>query len=447
MTLSHSATRRVVIAGVASASAVALQGPPALAGPATGGEPGEHWTPRGGLFAAQDLEVLLRWVADLVAQRSLPPMHAARLYDAALRAAFDAAGPAVGLRPLLADVDGSAGRTAAGRWAAAVAVGTVAGTTVDDFAAGAPPRAAWVDAFAELGELGGSPRDAARRRRAQERWGRTVASAVLIDLAADGAVAAHRRAASYTWPGGPGHWVPTPPALARPLEPSWGTVRTRTLRSAGLPEVMAPPARSGDGPGTVLDQGRAVLDQAARNTLLDVATAAYWADGAGTPTPAGHWIQVVLACAVAEGLDGRRALLLARDLGGAVHDAFVVTWHHKYVTDLARPVTVIRERLDPEFTPLLLTPAFPEHPSGHSTVSAAVAEVAEAHLGAVALVDTASSAPGAAPRRYARAWDAAREASYSRLCGGIHYPSGCAAGLDLGLRLGRHVVRAGGRSA
>jgi len=80
--------------------------------------------------------------------------------------------------------------------------------------------------------------------------------------------------------------------------------------------------------------------------------------------------------------------------------------------------------LDPTFTPLLATPVFPSYPSGHSTYSAAAAEVLAAFF-----------------RARAGHWRAlAAEAGQSRIYGGIHFPSDNTAGLALGAPVGRAVV-------
>ena len=48
-------------------------------------------------------------------------------------------------------------------------------------------------------------------------------------------------------------------------------------------------------------------------------------------------------------------------------DAFIGCWNAKYQYDLVRPVTYIKKVIDPKWEPLLITPPFPEYPSGHST--------------------------------------------------------------------------------
>jgi hypothetical protein len=56
-------------------------------------------------------------------------------------------------------------------------------------------------------------------------------------------------------------------------------------------------------------------------------------------------------------------------VGIAVADAFIACWNTKYRDNLLRPVTYIRNLIDLAWTPLLVTPPFPEYTSGHSVQS------------------------------------------------------------------------------
>ncbi|TMG72548.1 MAG: vanadium-dependent haloperoxidase, partial [Betaproteobacteria bacterium] len=107
-------------------------------------------------------------------------------------------------------------------------------------------------------------------------------------------------------------------------------------------------------------------------------------------------------------------------LNVAMNDAAIACWRAKYHWWRVRPVTVIRERFDPNFLPHLITPPHPSYVSGHASVSGA----AEAAL--IAFF----------PERQSELRAYAEEAALSRLWGGIHYRSDN----DEGLRLGRNVA-------
>ena len=81
--------------------------------------------------------------------------------------------------------------------------------------------------------------------------------------------------------------------------------------------------------------------------------------------------------------------------------------------------------MNPEIKTLTGVPNFPAYISGHSTFSAAAATVLS-HI---------------IPEK-ASAYDAmAKEASMSRLYGGIHYRSDCEVGLTVGKNVGNYAVQ------
>jgi membrane-associated phospholipid phosphatase len=111
-----------------------------------------------------------------------------------------------------------------------------------------------------------------------------------------------------------------------------------------------------------------------------------------------------------------RALALASI---ATYDAMVACWDAKYAYWLLRPISA-----DPTITTVFSTPPFPSYPSGHSTLSTAVAEV------------FAELFPDVA-EHYRRK---ALEASMSRVLGGVHYRFDVLVGEHLGVQVGEAVV-------
>jgi hypothetical protein len=67
-------------------------------------------------------------------------------------------------------------------------------------------------------------------------------------------------------------------------------------------------------------------------------------------------------------------------------------------------VTYIQDIIEPDWTPLLVTPSFPSYTSGHSTQSGAVATVLTDQFGVVAFTDTLFTdhelTPPQAPRTF-----------------------------------------------
>jgi membrane-associated phospholipid phosphatase len=145
-----------------------------------------------------------------------------------------------------------------------------------------------------------------------------------------------------------------------------------------------------------------------------------WNLDLGTVTPAGVWTRIALDAARAERLDSAATTRLLAIMSAAVADAFIACWHAKFTWWTVRPVSMIQERIDPDFRPLIITPAFPSYPSGHATVSGAASSVLGRFF----------------PARLAQFHAMAGEAALSRLYGGIHFTSDNVNGLELGRRIG-----------
>lgn len=240
----------------------------------------------------------------------------------------------------------------------------------------------------------------------------------------------------------PGDWVPTPPNFQPPIEPGWGTLRTFRSSSNNC-ELPAPPV---DGPSDSPYEAQAskVADIAASLTDEQEAIARFWDDGRGrTGTPAGHWFVLALEVGRESGVDAEGLIHLVADTAMAMADAFIVVWREKYKWMVERPITVLQRR-DPTWASYLVTPAFPEYPSGHSAISRAAADVLTSHLGARSFTDPGWGMTGPSradfeitPRTFASFSDAADEASSSRLYAGIHFPLGVETGIQLGACIGK----------
>jgi hypothetical protein len=127
-------------------------------------------------------------------------------------------------------------------------------------------------------------------------------------------------------------------------------------------------------------------------------------------------------------------------LGMALSDAFVACWRCKYRFNLMRPVTYIKETIDPNWTPFIGTPPFPEYTSGHSSGSGAFAGVMTALYGEN-YVFTDKTHDGKFTNRTFKSFaDASEEAKNSRLYGGIHYPMGNEKGQENGGKIAKNIL-------
>lgn len=186
--------------------------------------------------------------------------------------------------------------------------------------------------------------------------GAAVAAAIVEWCAGDGFSTADNCA--YVAVPGLGAWQPTPPAFsAAPLQPCWGEVRPMVLAWGGECAAAAHPAFATD-PGSAFYAAALEVYESGRNLTDEQRTiATYWADGSGaTGTPPGHWIAIVSQFARRDGLSLAAAAEAYARVGIAVHDAFIACWHQKYAVNLQRPVTFIREHIDPAWSSFIATP-------------------------------------------------------------------------------------------
>jgi hypothetical protein len=229
--------------------------------------------------------------------------------------------------------------------------------------------------------------------------------------------------------------------MAGMSEPYWGTVRPFALArwdECALPE---PPAYSTDTTSELYRDAADVRTTAGSLTPEQRTIALYWADNAGeSGTPVGHWLSIASQMVSERSLSANDAARLMVLTSIAQADAFVSSWGYKYKYNLIRPRTYIRRVIESTWEPLIPTPPFPEYPSGHSTVSAAAAEVLTALLGDGAFGDSTGLTIGHPVRRFDSFRAAAHEAGISRIYGGIHFGYGNLGGRALGECIGTKVV-------
>lgn len=137
----------------------------------------------------------------------------------------------------------------------------------------------------------------------------------------------------------------------------------------------------------------------------------WWSDGLGTYTPPGHWNRRAKEYIIKYEMNPLRTARTFAYMNMAIMDAGISCWDAKYYYHYPRPIQTIKG-----FKTILGTPNFPSYTSGHSTFSAAAAEV-------LAYVFPAEA-------DNVRSW--AQEAAESRIYGGIHYRFDAEVGIQQG---------------
>ena len=146
----------------------------------------------------------------------------------------------------------------------------------------------------------------------------------------------------------------------------------------------------------------------------------FWADGAGTYTPPGHWDAIAAEDFIKKNFSEVRWARNMALINMSLMDAAIVCWDTKNFYYNPRP-----SQLDPNIKTLTGVPNFPAYISGHSTFSGAAATI----MGHII------------PER-AVAYNAmASEASLSRMYGGIHFRADCEVGLVVGKNIGNYAIQ------
>lgn len=277
----------------------------------------------------------------------------------------------------------------------------------------------------------------------------------------------------------PGRWQPltytdaggvlrTPGYLAA----CWDRVAPFALEKASQFRPAPPEA-----PGTpgYLAQARRIVEVQLGLTERQKVIAEYWADGPSSELPPGHWCLFAQYVSRRDRHDDDRDVKLYFALANALADAAIAAWDAKRAYDSERPITAVRylfngttiDGYGPEgpagglrpipgaawipYQPTSFpTPPFPEHVSGHSSFSAAAAEVLARFTGGDAFgasytkpARSMAVEPTLPAADLTLSWPtftaAAEEAGLSRIYGGIHFDAANQAGLALGRAVGALV--------
>ncbi|MCK2220154.1 vanadium-dependent haloperoxidase [Actinomadura sp. ATCC 31491] len=269
----------------------------------------------------------------------------------------------------------------------------------------------------------------------------------------------------------PGRWAPltyrnaagalvTPPFLA----PHWGQVASFGGSARALADAVPAPVPYGSAGWQT--QAAEIVALTAALDDRQKAIAEYWADGPASETPPGHWCLFAQQVSARDrhGLDQDVKLFFA--LTNAVMDAGIASWEVKRDHDTGRPITAIRDLYRGSTVPTwggrsvdgaswvpyqpstFPTPPFAEYVSGHSTFSAASAEVLKRFTGtdafggqAVVAAGSSKVEPWVTPAqdvtlRWRTYSEAADQAGLSRRYGGIHFKAGDLQGRALGRAVG-----------
>ena len=256
----------------------------------------------------------------------------------------------------------------------------------------------------------------------------------------------------------PSKWQPTPPDYMDGIEPSWSTIRPFALDRPDQFKPLPPTEYSEEegsqwwtevqevyhalrtGDPTELAERKAIAQFWDCNPYVSIHRG-HVMFATKKISPGGHWINIAAIAARKAGADFATTARAYALTAMAMHDGFISCWDEKYRSKLVRPETFINRFVDEEWRPLLQTPPFPEHTSGHSVVSRACAVVLTDIFGDNFAFDDDSEVEYDLPvRSYPSFLAASEEAALSRLYGGIHYRPAIDYGVTQGEKVGKHLL-------
>lgn len=249
-------------------------------------------------------------------------------------------------------------------------------------------------------------------------------------------------------------WEPTPPAYIDGIEPHWNKIRPMVMDSASQFIPPPPPLFSIEPGSDFYKEAIIVYDSVNQIEKECYDIAKFWDCNPFVShqkghvmfatkkiSPGGHWIGITGLACKKSGLAIDKTIEAYTLVSIGLFDAFISCWDEKYRSDLIRPETYINEYIDEDWKPILQTPPFPEHTSGHSVVSRTSAILLTQIFGNnFEYIDTVEEEFGLPARSYDSFLQASEEAAISRLYGGIHYMPAITEGIKQGEKVGKLII-------
>ena len=301
---------------------------------------------------------------------------------------------------------------------------------------------------AALAALSDDGEDGGRSRERGIAWGTQVAQAVLAWRANDGFAGVYP---AFTGGNAVGQGRPTPPSFTAMSAQGLAFTSTFVLDSSSQfrPEPPRPLTSSAysDDFNTVKALGRKT---GSSRTPEQTALAPFWEYNASV-----HWNQAANQIARANHLSTSNSNRLLANLNLAMADTAITTWsakrHYGAIAGQVtwRPVTAIPladtdgnpdTAPDPDWLPLINTPAHPEYAAGHPSLNGAAATVLLSNFDdAQTFTLTTLTATGQASRTYTSITQARQDGNNARVWGGMHYPSTVAISDAMGKAIANYV--------
>jgi hypothetical protein len=262
----------------------------------------------------------------------------------------------------------------------------------------------------------------------------------------------------YPSPAPPGIWVPTPPSFATDPAAWVGNVRPFIVPNAQMLRTDGPNALTSLEYAEDFNEVKELGSLTSITRTPDQTDAAiFWQDQAMA-----LWNRIFRTLAADQNLNIVDSARLFAMENLAAADALIGCWNDKYYYWFWRPITAIREadtdgnpatEADPAWLPLfdpttpvcnlpsLVTPPFPDHPSGHSCATSAFVYTLQNFFGTDRIGFSAFSNKSCTTRSFDRFSHALREIIDARVWAGIHFRTADTQGAVLGKRVAHYLKK------
>jgi hypothetical protein len=279
--------------------------------------------------------------------------------------------------------------------------------------------------------------------------GEAAATALLAARANDG------RDGSFTFVLGttPGAWRASPPLFLLDPAPWVGNVTPFLIRDAAKLRSHGPNKLKSKQYAEDFNEVKSLGSLTSTTRTPDETMAAiFWQS-----QPGGLYGGVMRSLSARFGLTTAQNARLFAMASLAAADGAIACWNDKYYWNFWRPIDAIHDaasdgngatEADPGWKPLfdpstattppLSTPAFPDHPSGHSCVSSATLHAMQNFFGTDKIAfDIVSSRFPTQPRHFTSFAQALQEVIDARVWGGIHFRTADEQGAEIGTKVAR----------
>jgi hypothetical protein len=260
------------------------------------------------------------------------------------------------------------------------------------------------------------------------------------------------------YPPAPGIWRPTPPNFANDPAPWVGNVLPFLVPSVEMLRTDGPNALTSADYAEDFNEVKELGSLTSITRTADQTDAAiFWQDHA-----VALWNRIFRTLATSQGLDIVESARLFAMENLAAADSQIGGWNDKYYWQSWRPITAIREadtdgnpatEADPTWLPLfdpatavchpplLVTPPFPEHPSGHACATSAFVHALQEFFRSDRIGFSAFSNKSCTTRSFDRFSHALKEVIDARVWAGIHFRTADTQGAVLGRKVAHYMTR------